>query len=327
MRIALIGAGHMGAQHATAWAALDDVDVAWVVARGPERAGTLAEKLGATVSTDLASVLADSSLDAVDVTLPTALHAETTIRALEAGIHVLCETPLAATAAEAVRMRDVARASGRHLQVALLMRFARPAIDLHAEIERGELGALRELALARLAPGTGSDHHGDPLEELMLFDLDTLTRCMGTPSRVRAHIEPAPDGRSDRGRAKATLEYPDGARATCEASFLQPPSEPFVATMQARFERGRLDTTFRLPVDAWPTFELVRTREGEVEAPDTDLGLPPILEECRRFRDVVHGDGDAALLDATQAIKSLHVLDALRRSAQSGTWVPHHVEG
>ena len=321
MRIALIGAGHMASQHAAAWAELDEVEVTYVVARSMRRVGPLAERLDCCATTDLSDVLADGALDAVDITVPTKSHADVAIAALQAGKHVFCETPLAATAAEAERMLTAAHAARRHLQVALMMRFARPAIDLHAELKRGELGSLRAIDFRRFAPGAVGGHHGDPLEELMLFDLDTLTRCLGTPDRVRAEVEPGADGRIDRGRARAELRYGD-VIARCEASYLQAEGEPFVATLGAKFEGGRLDARFWMPQNAWPTFELVRAVAGdESGSADSDLGPQPILEECRHFAGVVGGSADPALLDATQAIRSLRVLDALRASVTAGGWV------
>lgn len=197
MRIALIGAGHTGSLHATSYAAMPGVEVVAVVGASLERAGPLAARLGARASTDLRTVLEDDTIQAVDVTVPTAHHAQVARSALEAGKHVFCETPLTATANEARQLRGRAREAGRHLQVALLLRFARPAIDLHEAVRRGRLGRPRAVSTRRLVPGTSGEHHGDVLEEIMLFDLDQLVWHLGVPAAVHATGIEGPSGRLD----------------------------------------------------------------------------------------------------------------------------------
>jgi predicted dehydrogenase len=88
-------------------------------------------------------VLADPSVDAVYVSLPNSLHHQWTIKALAAGKHVLCEKPLAATAAQAREMFDAARQAGRVLVEAFMYR-AHPLIhSVLAAVRSGEIGPLR----------------------------------------------------------------------------------------------------------------------------------------------------------------------------------------
>jgi predicted dehydrogenase len=111
MRIGLIGAGYMAGLHARAWAQMGDVVVAAVAAR-PGSAASLASTLGAA-SSSTREILDDPTIEAVDVTVPTALHSEIVGASLDAGKHVLCETPLAHDAASADRMVSRARERGR----------------------------------------------------------------------------------------------------------------------------------------------------------------------------------------------------------------------
>src|SRR5260370_9917743 len=120
VRIGIVGAGAMGAAHAAAYSSMPDVEVVGIFARGQDRARSVASicKAKPFASADALT----EEVDAIDVCLPTALHREFVIRALDRGKHVFCETPLALDLHDAVRMRDAARPAGRLLQVGLLIR-------------------------------------------------------------------------------------------------------------------------------------------------------------------------------------------------------------
>ena len=85
----------------------------------------------------------DAEIDCVYIVLPVGLHAEYTIRALEAGKHVLCEKPMASTSAECERMIAAARANGRQLGVAYRVHFEPTNREAKRRIEAGELGPIR----------------------------------------------------------------------------------------------------------------------------------------------------------------------------------------
>lgn len=87
----------------------------------------------------------DPQIDCVYIVLPVGLHAEYTIRALRAGKHVLCEKPMASTAAEAEAMVAAARAANRQLGVAYRVHFEPNNVDALRRIRSGELGTIRHV--------------------------------------------------------------------------------------------------------------------------------------------------------------------------------------
>jgi predicted dehydrogenase len=119
--IGLIGTGFMGKCHALAWNAVAPVfgDVprprlAVLAEASPERAEGKARELGFERATgDWRSLVTDPAVDVVSITAPNAFHPEMAIAALKAGKHVWCEKPMATSLADAERMRDAARASGK----------------------------------------------------------------------------------------------------------------------------------------------------------------------------------------------------------------------
>jgi predicted dehydrogenase len=87
----------------------------------------------------------DPEIDCVYIVLPVGLHAEYTIRALEAGKHVLCEKPMASTSAECEAMIAAAKANGRQLGVAYRVHFEPNNREALRRIRAGEIGAMRHI--------------------------------------------------------------------------------------------------------------------------------------------------------------------------------------
>jgi glucose-fructose oxidoreductase len=91
------------------------------------------------------SMKTDEAIDCVYIVLPVGLHAEYTIRALEAGKHVLCEKPMASTSAECERMIAAAKANDRQLGVAYRVHFEPKNREALRRIKAGEIGAMRHI--------------------------------------------------------------------------------------------------------------------------------------------------------------------------------------
>jgi predicted dehydrogenase len=220
IRIALLGAGAMARVHAAAYATLPDVELIDVPARDDAR---------------VCAVLEDRAVDAVDICLPSAVHARFAIRALEHGKHVFCETPMALRLDEARSMRDAARKAGRLLQVGLLMRSVAGYRHMKVLTDAGTHGRLLSLSTWRLGSYLRPDapdhkpHYGDPTTELMTFDLDFANWLMGTPARISA---------AGTGEVTALLDYADGRHATISATGLMPKGMPFAAGFRSRPAEG-----------------------------------------------------------------------------------------
>src|SRR6187551_3241360 len=116
------------------------------VSGNPAKARDLGARHGVSRFYDYANYDAikdDAEIDCVYVILPVGLHAEYTVRALEAGKHVLCEKPMASTSAECERMVAAAKANNRQLGVAYRVHFEPTNREAKRRIAAGELGAIR----------------------------------------------------------------------------------------------------------------------------------------------------------------------------------------
>ncbi len=114
----------------------------------PSKAATLGERYGVSRLYDYDNydaMAGDDSVECVYIVLPVGLHAEYTIRALEAGKHVLCEKPMASTSAECERMIAAARANGRQLGVAYRVHFEPTNNAALSRMNDGAIGPVRHI--------------------------------------------------------------------------------------------------------------------------------------------------------------------------------------
>ena len=111
MKIALLGTG-FGHAHAAVYAERPDVDEMVVFGRTLGKLAKISGQFGFATTTDLDAVIADPSIDLIDICLPTALHAEVAVRAMQAGKDVLIELPLATTLEDAHRIIAAQQATG-----------------------------------------------------------------------------------------------------------------------------------------------------------------------------------------------------------------------
>jgi predicted dehydrogenase len=123
MKIALLGTG-FGQAHAAVYAQRPDVDQVVVFGRTPQKLAKISGQFGFATSTDLDAVIADPSVDLVDICLPTRLHAEVAVQAMQAGKDVLIELPLATTLEGARRVVAAQQATGRQAFVDMFSRFS-----------------------------------------------------------------------------------------------------------------------------------------------------------------------------------------------------------
>ncbi len=110
-----------------------------------ERAQEAAKKFGtfdAKAYADYHELLEDKSIDVVHVCTPNRSHCEITVVALDAGKHVMCEKPMAKTAADAKLMLDAAKRTGKKLSIGYQNRYRTDSLLLKKYIERGDLGEI-----------------------------------------------------------------------------------------------------------------------------------------------------------------------------------------
>jgi predicted dehydrogenase len=291
-----------------------------IASRSEERARMAASALGiprAYGSYD--ALLADREVDAIYNPLPNHLHVPWSIRAAEAGKHVLCEKPIAMSASEARELLAVRDRTGVQIGEAFMVR-THPqwteVLRLIAGDRIGELGLVSgHFSYYRRDPNDIRSHvefGGGALMDIGCYPINLARLVFGAePTDVIADVEPDPDMGIDR-LTSALLHFDAGqATFTC-AGQLAPYQRMLIFGARGRIE---VEIPFNAPHDASCHLTVDDGRVERIEIAAVDQ----YTLQADRFSEAVLGIGPvpATLEDA---IANMEVIDALFRSADSRRW-------
>ncbi len=328
IRIAVVGAGFMGGTHARAYHAMDGVEIAAIVASTPKRAEMLAAELGTTWTDDYAAVLADNTIDAVDICVPTPDHRAATEAALSAGKHVLLEKPLALSLADAEAIVAAADASDRVVMIAHVLRFWPEYVELKRIVDSGELGAPISVNAVRRQPAPnwtdgGPRGHltGGSLHDMMIHDFDAANWVLGRPASVTATgtYNPANDA-VDQGQV--LVRYGDGRSATIDGGSMMPESYPFTSRFEVLCDHGAVEYHFQAGGRSFEVGEPTNTltvyrNEGDPEVVEVEQ-TDPYANECGYFIDCVRAGAKPERSNAAAAMDAMRVSLAALASVDRG---------
>ena len=292
-----------------------EVDVVAVGSRDPARARTFADEHGIPAAYgSYEELLADPAVEAIYNPLPNTLHCEWSIRALEAGKHVLCEKPMSSSAAEVEEAFAAAERTGFLLTEAFMYRHHPQAKRLAALVAEGAIGQLR---LIRSAFSYGlfdeqnirlrTEVDGGALMDVGCYCVSGSRLLAGEPESVfgRAYVGPTGTDWAFTG----SLRFPGDVLALFDcATCLTDRDE-----LEAIGSEGSLFLD-----DPWhclnPVIELRRV--GGVERIEVEAANPYRLELEDLSRAI--RTGSAPLLGRADAVAQARVIAALRRSAADG---------
>jgi predicted dehydrogenase len=292
------------------------VSVTAIAARDPQRAKAFAAKHGIPrVLPSYEALVADEQVDALYNPLPNSLHCEWTIRALQAGKHVLCEKPIASNAVEAERMAEAARRSGRVLAEAFHWRYHPLAARMKAIIDGGELGAVRHIevhfCIPLLRPGDIRYQlalGGGATMDVGCYAINIVRFLAGAePEVMRAEAKLWSPG-VDRSMA-AELRFADGrsGRITCallSASLIR-------ASARVRGDRGTL-SVFNPIVPHF--FHRLSVRNEIGRRSERLHGDATYTHQLRAFAAAIRG-GRPLPTGPEEAIANMRVIDAVYAKA------------
>lgn len=324
LRVALIGAGRIGAGHARRLASIPDCQLVAVVDRDPERAREVAAPLGARAETDYRTVLDDDSVDAVAIVTQVPSHAELAQAAALAGKPFFLEKPLAHDLEAGWRVVESVERSGTPAMVGFHRRFDPPYVDAQRRLAAGELGRLEGFRAVARDPYPPALEYlitsGDLLVDMGIHDLDCARFLVGEVDEVHAIgsalavPELAQHGLFD--TAVATLRFEGGSVGTLEVALRT--AYGYEIRTEILGEKGRL----HLEIDRRPDLVVYDERGGGFDRPrnfEQRFGLAYQLELEAFVRGVI--TGTPLEPSPREAWKSLRLAFAAQLSLESGRTV------
>ncbi len=230
LRVGLIGAGGIGRTHLASYDRVREAQIVAVVDINEELARHAAQQVSAQAFQSVEQMLNEVELDAVDICTPPAAHLEAALPAIERGLHVLCEKPLAHHPDAARQMVDAAEKKGVKLMTAFCHRFHPPVIALKRLIDAGELGEVVMFRNRFAGPFKGVEERwfsdkevagGGVLMDTSVHSIDLFRFLVGEVARVQAVVRQTNPAIGDvEDTAIALLSTQDGRMGVVEASWV-----------------------------------------------------------------------------------------------------------
>lgn len=186
-KIALVGTGGWGRQHARIFSQRPDVDFCAVMGRNRDRAEARAAEYGVRAYTDIAEMLDKEQPDLVSLSLPNQGHFAPTLQVIEAGFPLLVEKPLVFNLGEADTLLAEAKKRDLFFAINFNHRYAKPVQLAHDAIQTGRLGELM-FATWRFGGEGGSDHPYANLIETQCHGFDMLEHLCGPIEALSAEM-------------------------------------------------------------------------------------------------------------------------------------------
>ncbi len=340
LKIGIIGLGGIAHAHLGGWQASEHAEVVAGCDINPDVFDKWSTEYGIPKLTTLPEdLINDPDIDVIDVCTPNNYHAELTIAALEAGKHVLCEKPLAPTAAEIRKMIAARDRAGKQLMTAHHFRFSGTAKALKAEIDAGALGNIYyarawwlRRAFAPVRPGFihKKFSSGGATLDIGVHVLDLALWFMGNPKPVTVSGATRTELATQEGAfslwggdippgfdvdefAAAFVRLDNGATLIVEVSWLlhHPEPESVQAWLYGTKGGGH-----------WPSCGIYETNNVSKQQYNRMLQLTdekhrPHHQECVEFAQTIL-DGAPSPVPAEHSLQVALILEAIYESQRTG---------
>ena len=301
-------------------------DVAAIASRDLNKAERAAEKLGIPKAYgSYEQLLADPTIEAIYNPLPNHLHVPWSIKAAEAGKHVLCEKPLSLTVAEAKTLLAVRDRTGVKIGEAFMVRTHPQWVRTRGFIRSGRIGELRAITgvfsyFNRDSANVRNvvEWGGGGMMDIGCYPI-TMSRFVfeEEPTRVVGLIERDPEFKTDR-LASAILDFPSGqATFTCSTQMVAYQRMQFLGT-NGRIE---MEIPFNAPSERQTHIFVDDGRDvfGSGVTTETFPVCDQYTIQGDAFSRAVRGEGEVPV-SIEDAIQNMAVIEAVLRSGESGKW-------
>ncbi|HID96460.1 MAG TPA: Gfo/Idh/MocA family oxidoreductase [Candidatus Latescibacteria bacterium] len=337
LRIGVVGLG-MGSIHLKGYQSNPHAEVAAICDVNEERLRACAQEFNIEQTfTDANEMFRKAGLDAVSIATPNKFHAPLTITALKAGLHVLCEKPMAMNTKEAERMNEAAKKARKNLMINFSFRFSEMSFALKQQVDAGVIGDIyygRTVWHRRRGiPGFGGWFTnkelagGGPLIDLGVHRLDLALWLMGYPEpvvvsgsayNVIAKEKAAQDDKAYtvEDLACGLIKFKNGATLILEASWmLNIDEDEKMITMLCGTKGGLVQKNIGGGYDF--VGEVYTEEGGHLFTKRLDRSMVPVPSPYQEFVDSIL-EKRQPLATGEQGIKVMKILDGIYKSAELG---------
>ena len=328
LRIGILGFGFMGNMHLNCYKAREDATVVAIcdadVKRLHDNAGIAGNISGTNRTIDLSGIelyanfnemLQKAKLDAISITLPTYLHADFTCQALKAGVHVLCEKPMALTLAECDRMIEAAQQSGKVLQIGHCIRFWPEYAKTKKIIDSGKYGKTSVATFRRLTAMPTWSHDNWLLRtqrsggmelDLHIHDTDYILHVFGMPLAVCSNG--VHSGSSSIDHIVTHYVYGENRLVTAEGGWLMKPGFGFEMSFNIVLE----EASIQFDSTRTPAFRIC-PQEGDPFTPELAPG-DGYAGEIDHFLRTIQGEQMPEIITLESSRDAVRVVIAEKES-------------
>lgn len=246
IKLGLIGVGFMGSTHSACYEILSnsaDVKITAVADINAEKAQKHARKFGAKVYASAQELIDNADVDTVDLCIPTYLHAEYAIKAMEKGYNVFIEKPVCFNDEQAQKLLDTQIKTGKEVMIGQCIRLWDEYVYLKELVDSKKYGKIEYAVFKRISPRPGwswENWYLDPLKsgsavlDLHIHDVDYVRYIMGEPDTIDAKVCVI-DGSNE--HIFSTYTYGD-VIVSIEGGWDYPSAFPFEMEYRVKFEKA-----------------------------------------------------------------------------------------
>jgi predicted dehydrogenase len=331
VRVGIVGFGFMGRTHLRCYRALRGVLVVAICdsdktrmrsTRNIEgnigRANKSKDLSGITLYTDFEKMLAEQWLDAVSITLPTFMHRDFTVKALDAGVHVLCEKPMAMSIGQCEKMIAAAKANRRVLQIGHCIRFWPEYARTKQIVDSGIYGDVLAASFRRISAIPrwswknwliNQNQSGGAIMDLHIHDADYVQYLFGLPIAVRSQATTGSSGGLD--YVATQYVYKDPKVVVAEGGFVTSPGFKFEMSFIISLEKATITYDCRQT----PALQLYLAKGGCI-TPKVEPGNG-WSREIEHFVKRITGKKVPEIISPVDSLNAVKIVLAEKKSAET----------
>lgn len=321
LKVGLVGAGGMGGLHLDIYESMEDVELTAVVDIDTKKAASKIKNNYTRVYSNIEEMLEKEQLDFVDVCTPSYLHKEHALKAMEKGLHVICEKPVTLYSEDAQEMTETAKENNVFFMVAHVIRFWPEYVMLKKYYDEKTYGKLHHAIFNRVGQKPTwsfenwmlhEEKSGRVITDLHIHDADFILYLMGRPKAVIGHSCEEGENIS---YISAVYEY-ENSFVTSEGAWYDAPL-PFSMSYRAVFERAIVEFKDNKLTIYEKDKEAVEVKLENMIIENSGINISSsggYFNEISYFTECIKRNTQPGIIVPEESVECLKVLENLRES-------------